>query len=78
MTGYTAMKYFQQVPQRVKIGTDEYRFEVKRNICMAWVKDEHVQSVLNIVRICCGGNKNHPYRLANEADIRIWSGLSER
>ena len=78
MDGYTAIKYFQQVPQKVKIGTDEYRFEVKRNICMAWVKDEHVEAVLNITRVCCGGNKTHPYRAANEASIRVWSGISER
>jgi hypothetical protein len=78
MTGYTAIKYFQQVPQKVKIGTDEYQFGVKANICMAWVKDEHVEAVLNITRVCCGGNKTHPYRVANDTDIRRWSGTSER
>lgn len=78
MDGYTAIKYFQQIPQRVKIGTEVYDFSVKANICMAWVKNEHVNAVLEITRVCCGGNKNHPYRLANETDIRRWSGISER
>jgi hypothetical protein len=76
--GFVAMKYFQQVPQRVQIGKSEYRFEVKRNICMAWVQEEHVGAVLDIVRSCCGGHRNKPYRLANEADVRVWSGISER
>lgn len=78
MDGYTAIMYFQQIPQKVKVGSDIYHFDVKANICMAWVKDEHVGAVLGITKTCCGGNKNHPYRLASETNIRRWSGISER
>ena len=74
MDGYTAIRYFQQVPQKVKIGTDEYQFSVKANLCMAWVKNEHVEQVLNITRVCCGGHKNHPYRVASEQNVQAWSG----
>lgn len=73
MDGYTAIRYFQQVPQKVKIGTDEYNFVVKANVCLAWVKNEHVEQVLNITRICCGGNKNHPYRVASEQNLQAWT-----
>jgi hypothetical protein len=72
--GKVAVKYFQQVGQVVKIGQDAYRFDVKLNICMAWVKEEHVNQVLNITKICCGGNKRKPYRLANELDVKRWMG----
>lgn len=72
--GYVAIKYFQEVPQNVKIGKDIYYFRVKANVCMAWVKKEHVNQVLNIVRICCGGNKNKPYKFANELDVKRWEG----
>jgi hypothetical protein len=75
MDGYTAIRYFQEVPQRVKIGVDEYRFEVKANVCMAWVKDEHVKQVLEITRVCCGGQRNHPYRVASEQNVRAWMGI---
>ena len=78
MDGYTAMKYFQPMPQNVKVGENVYHFEPKKNISMAWVKDEHVNAVLSLVKVCCGGNKTHPYRLANDSDVRIWSGVSER
>lgn len=72
--GKVAVKYFQQVPQKVKVGSVVYRFDVKMNICMAWVDKEHVQQVLNITKVCCGGNKTKPYRLANELDVKRWMG----
>ena len=78
MDGYTAIKYFQQIPQSVRVGGTTYNFEIKKQICMAWIKDEHVNTVLGLTRVCCGGNKTHPYRLANETDIRRWTGVSER
>jgi len=78
MDGHTAIKYFQQVPQKVKVGGVVYYFSIKANICMAWIKDEHVDTVLSLTKTCCGGHKNHPYRLANDSDIRRWSGISER
>lgn len=78
MDGCTAIKYFQQIPQKVVVYGETYHFSVNANICMAWVKNEHVNAVLNITKVCCGGNRTHPYRLANESDIRRWSGISER
>ena len=76
--GYTAMVYFQTIPQTVVVGKDTYSFFVKRNICLAWVKDEHVNTVLSITKSCCGGNKTHPYRIANDHLIRVWEGIAER
>lgn len=76
--GNVAITYFQEVPQQVKIGDTTYRFAVHANICMAWVKKEHVQAVLNITRTCCGGNKRHPYREANETQVRRWTNRGGR
>jgi hypothetical protein len=76
--GKVAMKFFQAIPQRVKIGSTEYFFEPKKNISMAWVLEEHANTVLGIVRVCCGGNRNNPYRYASEADVRMWMGEAER
>jgi hypothetical protein len=72
--GQVAIKYFQQIPQNVQIGQDHYTFWVKSNVCMAWVKKEHVKQVLDITKTCCRGNKTHPYKLANELDVRLWEG----
>ena len=72
--GKVALKYYTQVGQTVKVGGETYKFDVKANICMCWVKKEHVDHVLNIVKTCCGGNKTKPYRVANELDVKRWMG----
>lgn len=74
---YTAVRYFQEVEHKVKVGQDTYVFAVKKNICMAWVKNEHVNAVLGLTKICCGGNKRHPYRLAEDSAVSRWSGLTK-
>lgn len=77
--GKVALKYFQAIPQSVRMSSKkEYHFDTRRNISMAWVDVEDVEFILGIVKVCCGGNRNHPYKYANESDVRIWSGESER
>lgn len=77
--GQIALLYFQTVPQTIKINKDyTYVFQVKFNVCMAWVNEEHVPYILGITKVCCGGNKSHPFRYANEMQVRVWSGIAER
>ena len=76
--GLVAMRYFQLVPQRIKVGGESYYFDVRACVCMCWVKEEHVEEILRIVKTCCGGNKHRSYRFANEMEVRRWTGVSER
>ena len=75
--GYVAMVYFQPTDTRLRVSSGEYAFSVRRNVSLAWVLTGHVQEVLNAKRGCCGG-EGHPYRLANDSDVRIWNNTSER
>jgi len=76
--GYVAVKYFQPIDNRVQVSGGFYVFSVRRNVSMAWVLKHHVQEVLNYTKRCCGGSLNHPYRLANDSDVRIWENTAER
>lgn len=68
-----ALAYYQTIPQVIKVNGHEYLFGVRANICMAWVLKDDVSAVLNIVKVCCGGNKRHVYRYASEDDVRRWT-----
>lgn len=72
--GYTAVKYYTTIPHVVTIQNMQYAFIVKANICLSWVKNEHVSIVLALHRKgrCCGGHQGQEYRLANEDDVRRW------
>lgn len=74
--GEVAIKYYQTVPHTVKVaGQEYYAFVVRANICLAWIRPEHVAMVLSIRRKkCCGnGAKPNEYRYANESDVRRWT-----
>ena len=73
-----AIKYFQTIPHQVRVNKNSYFFNVKMNICMAWINKEDVEVILRKTRNCCGGNKNNVYRYANELDVVRWSGEGER
>ena len=47
-----------------------YAFSVRHNICLAYIQPEHVDTVLNTKKTCCGGSKKKTYRRATETDIR--------
>ena len=71
--GWIALKRYQTINKLVTVGDEDYLFFTKANICLAWVRPEHVGAVLNIKKICCGGNKRPQFRYANETDVRRWS-----
>lgn len=71
--GQVALKHYQTVPHTLKVGDYEYAFVVRANICLCWIDDEDVNTVLALTKTCCGGNKNTIYRYANESDVRRWT-----
>ena len=78
MNDKVAISYFQPIPNSVRVGIKTYSFETRRGISLAWIDQSDVQIVLEVTKECCGGQLRHPYRLANEAQIRIWEGTAER
>jgi hypothetical protein len=71
--GWVALKRFQTINKVVEVGGESYLFFTKANICLAWVRPEHVEAVLNIKRECCGGSRKPMFRYANESDVRRWT-----
>ena len=71
--GWIALKRYQTINKLVTVGGEGYMFITKYNICLAWVRPEHVGQVLAIKRVCCGGNKKPMFRYANETDVHRWT-----
>lgn len=76
--GEVAVAYYTTVPHVVRVGSIDYAFTVARNVCAAWVKPEHVDSILQLKRRCCGNNYSPTYRLQNYGNTRRWTGDGER
>jgi len=71
--GWVALKRFQTINKLVIVGDEEYLFATRANICMAWIRPEHVDQVLAIRRVCCSGTKKPMFTYANEDDVRRWT-----
>lgn len=76
--GDVAMRYYQNTGKLVKVGSAEYLFRTLNNMCIAWVKPEHISGVVAIKRNCCGNRVAQQFFLANEMQVRIWLGMSAR
>ena len=70
--GDVAITHFNTVPHQMKVGGYTYYFGVKANICMAWVKQAHVQQLLDTFKVCCGGHKRKRYRLSSPSEVEHW------
>jgi hypothetical protein len=70
--GWIALKRYQTINKIVTVGDEQYAFVTQHNICMAWVRPEHVDQVLAIKKVCCGGGKKSQFRPASETDVRRW------
>lgn len=71
-SGYTAIRHYSSSPRQVVIGSDTYCFVPRHNISLAWVKNEHVDQVLAIKKVCCGGSKKPRFLLADDVHINRW------
>jgi len=76
--GWIALKRFQTINKLVTVGEEQYLFSTRANICMAWVRPEHVNQILSIKRMCCGGGKKSMFTYANENDVRRWTNSGGR
>lgn len=74
--GNVALCYYHTTNPLVELGSGEsyrvYKFVTQHNICLAWVKLEDAQRILNILGGCCGGKKP-VYRVASETEVRRWT-----
>lgn len=71
--GKVAIAYYQTIPHVIQVHSNEYFFNVRADICMAWVALEDYQAVLEITKTCCGNVKRTVYRYASETDVRRWT-----
>lgn len=67
-----AVRYYLSAPKTVHIGEDTYNFVNKANVSIAWVKREHVDTVLAMKKSCCSGQRKTQFRLADVTHIRRW------
>ena len=70
--GWVALKRYQTINKLVTVGDDQYAFQTRYHICLAWVKPEHVDQVLGIMKQCCGGGKKPMFTYASETDVKRW------
>lgn len=75
--GQVAVKYFQPMAQTLKIRSKTYVFQVKKNLSIAWIDAEDVEEVINVTKVCCGGNRNKVFRLEHELHVKRWLNLVE-
>lgn len=71
--GDTALRYYQTIPHTIVVSGHQYAFVVRANICLAWIKAEHLEKVLSTTKICCGNSAKKVYHYANESDVRRWT-----
>ena len=71
-SGQVAIKYFQPIPQTLQINGRIYTFAVRKSLSIAWVEPQDVGAVLNVVKECCGGNRQRVYRLEHEMHVKRW------
>jgi len=71
--GYVALQHRNSNPTAHKIGDTVYQFAAKKNVSMAWVAPEHVDSMLmEKARICCG-QTSKKFFLASMTNVNLWT-----
>ncbi len=68
--GWVALKRYQTINKLITVGGKEYMFMTKHNICLAWVRPEHVGQVLAKMRVCCNNKKTPMFTYSSETDTR--------
>ena len=78
--GEIAISYYTTIQRVVRMpDKTEYVFVPKRHVCMAWIKPQHIDYILQQTKACCGGKNSVPaYRYTSISNVRIWSGDAER
>jgi hypothetical protein len=76
--GEIAVRYSQSTQKYVSVGGIGYVFVVKYNISMAWIRPEHVNTVLRMTKECCGGRKHKMFTATDQTHVDRWLGLKSR
>lgn len=78
--GDVGIVYYSPVDKQVTVNGNPYIFMVKRAISFAWVRETDVGAIVSIPNKCnCGNSSNKPaFRIAGDAETRIWNGWAER
>lgn len=69
-----AVKVLQNVNPLIRVsdGT-EYLFRTAHQVCLCWIRSEHLEEMLNKKRsACCGASPKKFIVLANEQDVAMW------
>ena len=55
--------------------TRVYAFRNHAGVCLAWVDEDCLGDVLDVRRVCCGGQRSPVFRLANQAHVDYWEKI---
>lgn len=72
--GLVALRHFTSNPATIKMEADKtlYSFVPRLSVSLAWVRPEHVPTLLQTqAKICCGKQANK-FRFANSMDVSLW------
>jgi hypothetical protein len=78
--GEVAMVYNKPTGKRVVLGNGHvYQFVTRTaGICMAWIKPEDVDAMLQIRTQCCpGSDPRNNFKFANQQQVNLWTGIGD-
>lgn len=77
--GWVAVRYFKHHNKYVNVGAREYVFTLQnKSVSMAWVHPDDVQKLLTMKHQCCpGGSPKSMFRLANQQEVNLWTGVGD-
>lgn len=75
--GKVALQHYSTNPISIQVDGTEivYSFVPKRNVCMAWVEERHVEKILSIMTKACdcnGGMKKPRFFPTSEINVSLW------
>jgi len=70
--GETAVRYSEPIQKYIRVGNHEYVFIPRLGVSMAWVAEESVQPLINMVQSGCCGAAMKRFFLANEEAANLW------
>ncbi len=77
-SGEIAITYYQPTGKYIRLGNGhEYVFRTTRDVCLAWIRPEDVEAILQVVRECCGGSKHKICRYSSQQEVNIWTGIGD-
>lgn len=71
--GEVAIRHYQPIQKLITVGNTSYVFIPKFNISIAWIKPEHVDTVLRMRKSCCGNRKHKMFTITDQTHVDRWS-----